>query len=94
MIPAGMTKDQEEAYLCKYQLFSVSKYLYLIVHYMNARLFCVGWSVYVNHNHFFSNIWAFCPNPFFPVQLKIEEASRRLRSGDLGIPLNPEDRFE
>jgi len=26
------------------------------------------------------------------VQLKIEEASRRLRSGDLGIPLNPEDR--
>jgi len=31
-------------------------------------------------------------NPFFPVQLKIEEASRRLRSGDLGIPLNPEDR--
>ena len=61
---------------------------------MNARLYCVGWSVYVNHNHFFSNIWAFCPNPFFPVQLKIEEASRRLRSGDLGIPLNPEDRFE
>jgi len=41
MIPGGMTKDQEEAYL---------------------------------------------------LQLKIEEASRRLRSGDLGIPLNPEDR--
>ena len=28
------------------------------------------------------------------VQLKIEDASRRLRTGDLGIPLNPEDRFE
>merc|ERR1719232_2378321 len=41
MIPAGLSKDQEEAYL---------------------------------------------------LQLKIEEASRRLRSGDLGIPLNPEDR--
>jgi len=26
------------------------------------------------------------------LQLKIEEASRRLRSGDLGIPINPEDR--
>ena len=33
-------------------------------------------------------------NPFFTVQLKIEEASRRLRSGDLGIALNPEDRFD
>merc|ERR1719378_1023075 len=43
MIPGGLTKQQEEAYL---------------------------------------------------LQLKIEEASRRLRSGDLGIPLNPEDRFE
>jgi len=41
MIPAGLSKQQEEAYL---------------------------------------------------LQLKIEEASRRLRSGDLGIPLNPEDR--
>jgi len=41
MIPAGLSKEQEEAYL---------------------------------------------------LQLKIEEASRRLRSGDLGIPLNPEDR--
>jgi len=41
MIPAGLSKDQEEAYL---------------------------------------------------LQLKIEEASRRLRSGDLGIPINPEDR--
>jgi len=41
MIPAGLNKDQEEAYL---------------------------------------------------LQLKIEEASRRLRSGDLGIPINPEDR--
>merc|ERR1719195_1195042 len=41
MIPTGLSKDQEEAYL---------------------------------------------------LQLKIEEASRRLRSGDLGIPLNPEDR--
>ena len=27
------------------------------------------------------------------LQLKIEEASWRLRSGDLGIPPNPEDRF-
>jgi len=43
MIPTGMSKEQEEAYL---------------------------------------------------LQLKIEEASRRLRSGDLGIALNPEDRFD
>jgi len=41
-----------------------------------------------------SNGGALCPNPFFTVQLKIEEASRRLRSGDLGIPPNPEDRLE
>ena len=36
-------------------------------------------------------------SPFSPqaylLQLKIEEASWRLRSGDLGIPPNPEDRF-
>jgi len=43
MIPTGMSKEQEEAYL---------------------------------------------------LQLKIEESSRRLRSGDLGIALNPEDRFD
>merc|ERR1719245_1021865 len=41
MIPAGLTKDQEEAYL---------------------------------------------------LQLRIEDSSRKLRSGDLGIPPNPEDR--
>lgn len=29
MIPGGMTKDQEEAYLCKYQNIGVSK-LYLL----------------------------------------------------------------
>lgn len=27
------------------------------------------------------------------MQLQIEEISRRLRSGDLGIPANPEERF-
>jgi len=40
-----------------------------------------------------SNSWAFCPlTRSITVQLKIEDASRRLRTGDLGIPLNPEDR--
>ena len=28
------------------------------------------------------------------VHLQIEEISRRLRTGDLGIPANPEERFE
>jgi len=28
------------------------------------------------------------------LQLQIEEISRRLRTGDLGIPPNPEDRFD
>jgi splicing factor 1 len=28
------------------------------------------------------------------LQLKIEDSSRRLRTGDLGIPINPEDRSE
>lgn len=28
------------------------------------------------------------------VQLQIEETSRRLRTGDLGIPPNPEERFD
>ena len=42
-----------------------------------------------------SNRWALLPfNPFFLVQLKIEDASRRLRSGDMGIPTNPDERFE
>lgn len=30
---------------------------------------------------------------FLPVQLQIEDITRRLRSGDLGIPPNPEDRL-
>lgn len=30
---------------------------------------------------------------FISVQLQIEEVSRKLRSGDLGIPANPEERF-
>ena len=31
---------------------------------------------------------------FIPVQLQIEEISRKLRTGDLGISQNPEERFE
>lgn len=31
--------------------------------------------------------------PSLTVQLQIEEISRRLRTGDLGIPPNPEERF-
>lgn len=30
---------------------------------------------------------------FIIVQLQIEEISRKLRTGELGIPLNPEERF-
>ena len=33
-------------------------------------------------------------NVYFIAHLRIEEISRRLRTGDLGIPDNPEDRFE
>jgi hypothetical protein len=34
-------------------------------------------------------------NPFLPtVQLQIEEISRKLRTGDLGVSANPEERFE
>lgn len=36
---------------------------------------------------FFSNTFS------IPVQLQIEEISRKLRTGDLGIPINPEERF-
>lgn len=31
---------------------------------------------------------------FLPVQLQIEEVSRKLRTGDLGIPANPEERCD
>ena len=42
-----------------------------------------------------SNSRAFCPlTRSLLVQLKIEDASRRLRTHDLGIPPNPEDRFD
>ena len=30
----------------------------------------------------------------FTVQFKIEEITRKLRTGDLGIPPNPEERFD
>ena len=42
MIPGGMTKEQEEAYLCKYQIIGVSK-LYLV---HLCQVIVVGWSVY------------------------------------------------
>jgi len=32
--------------------------------------------------------------PFLTVQLQIEEISRKLRQGDLGIPVNQEERFD
>ena len=38
--------------------------------------------------------WASVPVTSISVQLLIEDASRKLRSGDLGIPPNPEDRSE
>lgn len=43
-----------------------------------------------------SNCWGLYPFLIrcFTVQLQIEEISRKLRTGDLGIPLNPEERFE
>ena len=31
---------------------------------------------------------------FFTVQLQIEEISRKLRTGDLGLPITPEERFD
>ena len=38
--------------------------------------------------------WALvCPTDI-TVQLRIEDATRKLRSGELGIPPNPEDRFD
>ena len=43
----------------------------------------------IDHIHSCSNCWFFC----FPAHLRIEEISRRLRTGDLGIPDNPEDRY-
>lgn len=50
----------------------------------------------VTKNKFLSNCWGFPPplTRWFTVQLQIEEISRKLRTGDLGIPLNPEERFE
>lgn len=37
-----------------------------------------------------------CPEltPFLLVQLQIEEVSRKLRTGELGIPANPEERCD
>lgn len=32
--------------------------------------------------------------PYLTVQLQIEEVSRRLRTGELGINPNPEERFD
>jgi len=41
-----------------------------------------------------SNCWALCPflTHYISVQLQIEEISRKLRTGELGIPVNPEER--
>lgn len=41
---------------------------------------------------FFSILFSFL-TWFLPVQLQIEDLTRKLRTGDLGIPPNPEDRL-
>ena len=39
------------------------------------------------------NVVSFCLTTFLAVHLQIEEITRKLRTGDLGIPANPEQRF-
>ena len=59
---------------------------------------CSGWQYEPQTGLCWSNVFSIdnicCYyNHFIPVHLQIEEISRRLRTGDLGIPPNPEDRF-
>lgn len=58
---------------------------FLYDHNFNLFVFLYTISLTVGH---------FCPvlTRFITVQLQIEEVSRKLRSGDLGIPANPEER--
>ena len=99
MIPTGMSKEQEEAYLCKWTLF-ICKFSFPSFRPEDFRLVytfsyqvCVS-PMIIYQIAAFLTFGQYAHNPFFTVQLKIEEASRRLRSGDLGIALNPEDRFD
>lgn len=62
VLPAGMTPDQQQAYLGESRLF---------LKFRRSSLTPL----------------------FFAVQLQIEEISRKLRTGDLGISQNPEERF-
>ena len=48
--------------------------------------FILGWFPPFSLLYFFFLTW------FLPVQLQIEDLTRKLRTGDLGIPPNPEDR--
>lgn len=66
IIPANMTKEQEKAYLSKFQFYSIIHLLILLT----KTLFLFK----------------------LKAQLRIEEITRMLRTGELGIPSNPENR--
>lgn len=93
VLPANLTKEQEQAYLGVYSWLKWKPFC-------RSRLTC--WSVSVSSVFFyvFSYMTSFfrwrCRVEliFDPstVQFKIEEITRKLRTGDLGIPANPEER--
>ena len=141
MMPKGLNKEQEEAYLCKLSSLIKLSYQRAIVKFVQNQnpisncnrspsanrltyfltsllplargfgkkpikesanvlskrrnLICLFEMPFIISDLSPPNSWAFRPlTRSFLVQLKIEDASRRLRCGDMGIPLNPEERLE
>jgi len=70
----------------------------LCLHLKVCFVSCINWTFVTKAHLVFpwlvSNCWALCPflTHYISVQLQIEEISRKLRTGELGIPVNPEER--
>lgn len=111
ILPAGMTPDQQQAYLGK------ARFYLFFLHFITRRSLIQNPEMIIGNCKtvefllfsIFSTFVCFsililyqtnsgaCPRfltIFLTVQLQIEEISRKLRTGDLGIALNPEERFE
>lgn len=75
--------------LCDRSLFSQVKYADLKKYACCKKKLCLMYCLHCVNLGLLPNFLT----PSLTVQLQIEEISRRLRTGDLGIPPNPEERF-
>lgn len=86
-IPLYMAQCKEKCNVCFTVLYKLPKWDFFTVYFLCE---CDNFFDTLLYLQFHVNIII----TFLAVHLQIEEISRKLRSGDLGIPPNPEDRCD